>query len=110
MNIGEILYWSLCAAVVFMLGVLAGIMLGAPKHGDSSSDWWARYNAYLGSPEWQIKRQGVLLRSGGRCEQCGQRKPIQVHHLPGSYRLIPHERPWDLAALCFDCHKEEHAQ
>jgi 5-methylcytosine-specific restriction endonuclease McrA len=75
----------------------------------SPTDWWDWYNAYLKSKEWKIKRRGMILRASGRCEICGLRKPLQVHHLAGSYSRIPNERPWDLAALCYDCHKEEHA-
>jgi hypothetical protein len=75
---------------------------------NSNSDWWTWYNGYLQSAEWKWKRKGVLLRSGNLCEKCGASGRINIHHLPGSYKRIPHEQPWDLAALCYDCHKGEH--
>jgi 5-methylcytosine-specific restriction endonuclease McrA len=78
------------------------------KRRNSSSDWWRWYNGYLRSPEWKLKRQAVVNRAGGRCERCGNFGRLDVHHLPGSYARIPNELPWDLAALCFECHKAQH--
>jgi 5-methylcytosine-specific restriction endonuclease McrA len=76
------------------------------RPSNSNSDWWRWYNGYLRSPEWKLKRQAVLLRAGGRCESCGNYRPLSVHHL--SYRRTPHELPLDLAALCYECHKAQH--
>lgn len=73
---------------------------------NSNADWWVWYNAYLRSPEWKRKRLAVLLRSGGKCERCGRFGSLTVHHI--SYRNTPNELPWDLAALCYDCHKAQH--
>src|SRR3954469_18543490 len=73
------------------------------KHRNSSDDWWHWYNGYLRSAEWKMRREGILLRSQGRCEKCARRMPIQVHHL--TYERVGNELPEDLAALCFDCHR-----
>jgi 5-methylcytosine-specific restriction endonuclease McrA len=100
---------SFTALLVFtVVCVLLLVKLAVKKPRDSSTDWWAWYNAYLRSAEWKMKRKGVLLRCGGRCERCAKAIATDVHHLPGSYARIPHELPWDLAALCYDCHKAQH--
>lgn len=91
------------AAVVGTLLWVLALSLRPPKTG-----WWPAYSRYLKTPEWEIKRKAVIRRAGGRCEICGLRKPIQVHHLRGSYERIPNEDPWDLAALCFACHEMKH--
>jgi 5-methylcytosine-specific restriction endonuclease McrA len=76
------------------------------RPSNSNSEWWRWYNGYLRSPEWKLKREGILLRSQGRCEKCAGRKPIQVHHI--TYARVGNELPEDLAALCFDCHRPIH--
>lgn len=91
--------------VLAFLGALFGV-IGIFRN-PAKTDWWAEYNRYLKSPEWQQKRQAVIRRAEGRCELCGMRKPIQVHHL--TYARMRHELPEDLAALCFDCHKRQHS-
>lgn len=96
-------YVAIGLAIVGALFGVIGIF-----HKQARTAWWPAYNRYLKTPEWEIKRRAVIGRSGGRCEICGMRKPIQVHHLRGSYSRIPNEDPWDLAALCFGCHKREH--
>lgn len=95
-------------AALIVLAILGYRWFWPSRSAHSDSDWWAWYTDYLNSPQWKAKRKAVLLRAGGRCERCHQQKPIQCHHLPGSYQRIPHELPWDLAALCYDCHRAEH--
>lgn len=48
------------------------------KRDRSEKDWWEWYNFYLTTAEWHMRRQGVLLRGGGRCEKCGQFLPVQA--------------------------------
>lgn len=62
---------------------------------------------YLRSDAWTLKRTSVLVRAGGWCEQCGARRPLEVHHL--TYLRLTREDPEkDLMALCRDCHQREH--
>lgn len=67
-----------------------------------TSGWWGKYQAYLRSPEWQIRRGKVLARSRGMCESCGDRPAREVHHL--TYKHLGREPLWDLRAVCEPCH------
>jgi 5-methylcytosine-specific restriction endonuclease McrA len=105
----KILGWESVLASEFLIVLflcLLAVKLAVKKPRNSSTDWWAWYSAYLRSAEWKMKREGVLLRSQGRCEKCDKRLPIQVHHL--TYERVGNELPEDLAALCFDCHRPIH--
>lgn len=66
----------------------------------------AEYKAYLKSPQWDRKRRKALFDAGYHCERCGKAKPLQAHHL--TYKRIFNEKPEDLQALCFDCHRWVH--
>lgn len=86
------------------------------KREDENRRWWAAYNAYLASPEWQARRAKVLRRSNGTCEGCGERSAIQVHHLryprgctPGSPEWLAQEMLFDLTAICERCHSGVHS-
>jgi hypothetical protein len=75
------------------------------KHEEENQAWWDRYTDYLISHEWKEKRQQVLDRANGLCEQCG--KPAgEVHHL--SYKNVGNEPLSDLVALCYWCHHKAH--
>ena len=60
-------------------------------------------------------RQVVLSRAGGRCEDCGKKVRLELHHL--RYETViydeiedicGHETPEDLRALCRECHLSNH--
>ena len=63
-----------------------------------------QYTDYMHSPEWSLVRAHILRRAGYRCEFCKAHGRLQVHHL--TYRHLGHERPWELVALCKQCHDE----
>lgn len=51
-------------------------------------------------------QQAVRKRANGRCECCGERAKLELHHK--HYETEGRETPDDLSALCRDCHKGEH--
>lgn len=51
-------------------------------------------------------RKSVLTRAWGRCESCGRRAALDLHHL--HYRSVGEEKPEDLRALCRECHDAAH--
>jgi len=71
---------------------------------ERSREWWARYNAYLASPEWAGRRRRVLHRAQGMCEACGERRADHVHHT--SYRHVGAEPLFELRAVCEACHED----
>lgn len=64
------------------------------------------YLRYLRSPLWRLRRRIWILRAGGRCERCGSRRRLTIHHR--SYRRLGRERRSDIAVLCSPCHRAAH--
>jgi hypothetical protein len=64
------------------------------------------YEAYLKSDHWQRVRRLKFARNGARCEECGGRSRLEVHHL--SYDRLGRERLEDLKVLCRACHASAH--
>jgi len=65
-----------------------------------------KYQSYLQSDDWQRKRTRVLQQRGAKCEVCGIKHRLQVHHL--TYDRLGNELLSDLKVLCWACHEREH--
>ncbi len=65
-----------------------------------------KYNAYIASPEWEIKRQEVFNKKWCSCEKCWSNKSLQIHHW--TYTRLYKEKMKDLFVLCSNCHNELH--
>lgn len=61
------------------------------------------YRQYLNSPAWEAKRRQALERAGQRCQTCGRRRDLEVHH--NTYSNLGDEKPEDLVVLCLYCHR-----
>jgi 5-methylcytosine-specific restriction endonuclease McrA len=61
---------------------------------------------YLRSPLWRLRRRIWIARAGGRCQRCGSRRRLTIHHR--TYRRLGHERRTDVTVLCSDCHRRQH--
>ena len=75
------------------------------RQAEINAKWWMLYDEYLSSEKWQEKRKAALLRTGGKCELCGE-EAHEVHHL--TYRLVGDEDDGDLMPVCCQCHKNVH--
>jgi len=62
------------------------------------------YNNFLLSEFWEKKREIILQEKGRRCETCGSKSNLQVHHL--NYLNLGNESKDDVMVLCKKCHKE----
>ncbi len=62
------------------------------------------YELYLASPIWRFRRKLWIAQAGGRCERCGSRHELTIHHL--NYKRLGRERRSDIQVLCWDCHQE----
>lgn len=64
------------------------------------------YGMFLRS-DWWIALSRTKRRSVGKCEQCGDRRCLQAHHVryPENWFDTGME---DLKVLCRDCHESEH--
>lgn len=61
---------------------------------------------YLWEPSWQFRAAEMRDLAGGRCEFCGSKNELDVHHI--HYRSLGAEQPTDLVVLCRDCHRGTH--
>ena len=66
-----------------------------------------KYQDYLMSDEWEVKRERVLTFWKHRCALCYSDIDINVHHR--TYERLGHELLTDLIPLCAECHKNFHA-
>ena len=64
------------------------------------------YHRYLASDHWKAKADEAKGRAGNKCERCGSRKWLEVHHK--TYKKVYRERPQDLEVLCSRCHRNHH--
>ena len=66
------------------------------------------YAIYLRSPLWRLRRRIWILDARGRCERCGSRRRLTIHHR--TYERLGRERRPDVTVLCWDCHRSHHAR
>jgi hypothetical protein len=64
------------------------------------------YVLYLHSPLWRLRRRIWIIRAGGRCQRCGSRRRLTIHHR--TYQRLGHERRADVTVLCWHCHRRHH--
>lgn len=62
----------------------------------------AEYIEYLKSDAWNERRLARLQKAKYRCERCGERDRLDVHHK--TYKHLGNEPLSDLIALCQSCH------
>jgi len=67
-----------------------------------------KYQCYLCSREWAIRKEAVHKRAEGICERCGQYPIDAVHHL--TYARKYDEELEDLAGWCKHCHAFTHGK
>ena len=61
-----------------------------------------QYREYIHSEAWRRRRLVKLEAAKHRCECCGERGKLTVHHL--TYERLGCEYPSDLIVLCKPCH------
>lgn len=64
------------------------------------------YREYLKSVHWMETKAAAKRRAGYKCQLCGNKKYLQVHH--NNYNNIGHEESQDLIVLCKYCHSKYH--
>jgi 5-methylcytosine-specific restriction endonuclease McrA len=61
----------------------------------------------LSADSYRKLRAEVLQRDGWRCQTCGSRDRLQVHHIRSRGRLGD-DTDENLITLCADCHSDIH--
>ena len=64
------------------------------------------YSEYLLSDWWIDKRQAIFVVKKKRCQLCGSKKKVSIHHK--TYEHLGNEPLKDLMILCGVCHEHEH--
>jgi hypothetical protein len=70
--------------------------------------WTGTYEAYMQSAWWRGNRNSALKRAGFKCQRCGSKNGLEVHHK--TYERMGNEWDADLEALCRDCHSKHHVE
>jgi 5-methylcytosine-specific restriction endonuclease McrA len=65
------------------------------------------YHAYIVSDRWKARAKCFIRLAGRRCQQCGSKRNLTVHHL--HYRTLGVESKADVEVLCWPCHESLHA-
>jgi len=73
---------------------------------DSNETKKLRYRRYLSNPAWKERAKRAKRKAGFKCQKCGSRKNLHVHHK--TYDNLGCERDEDLTVLCKKCHFAEH--
>lgn len=66
------------------------------------------YNDFLKTAYWAIVRNYVVDQSRGKCEICGKKKHLHVHHKTYKNHGFEHANLDDLMVLCEICHAKFH--
>lgn len=58
---------------------------------------------YMASPQWAVKRLGVMRRANYQCEECKLADADEIHHV--TYSRLGNEDLEHLKAVCSPCHR-----
>lgn len=67
-----------------------------------------KYQAFLKTNYWFNVREKVLKRDGYKCQNCGSKRKLQVHHKTYKHHYKEHKHLKDLVTLCEPCHQSIH--
>ena len=66
------------------------------------------YEVFLGSEYWRYVRKLKLTQSGNKCQICGSKEGLNVHHNSYNHHYKEHKHLEDLVVLCRKCHETFH--
>ncbi len=66
------------------------------------------YKTHIKSDDWRIFCNKIKIERGRRCEDCGSKDRLHVHHL--HYRTLGNEKPEDVRLVCKPCHERIHGR
>lgn len=79
---------------------------------NETSAWDQKKSPYyeqLDTKQWKAYRDFIFIVRDKKCEVCGKRKNLQIHHT----KYIPNRYAWeylpnDVMVLCHNCHRNIH--
>lgn len=66
------------------------------------------YKDFLNSTYWKVLSYSVKKKRGDKCEKCGSKINLNVHHLTYRHRGNEINHLDDLVCLCSNCHAKIH--
>lgn len=79
---------------------------------DKSGEWNNNKSPYydqLNTPQWEAYREFIFAVRGRKCESCGKKSSLQIHHRQYiNNRFAWEYLPSDVMVLCRDCHRYIH--
>ena len=71
---------------------------------DVKTERQEKYDEFLHSDYWQMVREIKLQQSEHKCQVCGSKNNLNVHHNTYAHHNNEHLHLADLVVLCRDCH------
>ena len=68
------------------------------------------YRDYLQSPLWKIISSKVKWNADYKCERCGSKNHLQIHHKSYDFKGVDFLAFHELECLCAECHKNVHQE
>jgi 5-methylcytosine-specific restriction endonuclease McrA len=62
----------------------------------------------LDAKSFRLLRHSILKRDRWRCQSCGSRAGLEVHHITPRSKL-GHDAAENLITLCWHCHRQIHS-
>ena len=79
-----------------------------PPSRDKNKSPKENYYDFLQSDYWRYVRKLKLKQCGKKCQICGSKKDLSVHHNSYAHHGQEHKHLEDLVVLCNECHKMFH--
>lgn len=79
-----------------------------PPPKDPTKSNKENYDIFLRSSYWRCIRKIKLEQAGGKCQICGSKTNLNVHHNTYAHHYKEHKHLEDLVVLCSDCHSTFH--
>lgn len=76
----------------------------AKRHKHEKKHLSESYYAHICSDKWKAFRHSIIMDRGKKCERCGSKGRIHLHHK--TYARFGFELPDDVQLLCPVCHKQ----
>lgn len=79
-----------------------------PPQKEATKSQKENYDIFLKSEYWKCVRRIKIEEAGGKCQICGSRKKLNVHHNSYAHHYQEHKHLEDLVVLCRNCHEKFH--
>lgn len=102
-------FFLLCILIMVIGAIITAIKYPTPKIKDNPKLTRREiYNNYMHSQAWRDRRQRALILANFKCERCGSKENLHVHHL--TYMHFGNELDSELKVLCRPCHNWVHGR